>query len=143
MGRWLTSAVVVLLVIFAANQFATEWKHSDPPPTPLDRRSTFHIYYVAAKLGIGPPQPASAVLRHARKQGSGLRPHRTGYRVEPGSPPEWAWRYFTLQRSTNRCNITGGRWVDCPTSWRSWFGAFSPTCSFFWPYGLFETVPSA
>lgn len=47
---WLTSAVVVLLVVFAANQFATEWATFRSSAYPAGSAVDFPHYYVAAKL---------------------------------------------------------------------------------------------
>ncbi len=47
---WLTSAVVILLVIFAANQFATEWETFRSSAYPTGSAIDFPHYYVAAKL---------------------------------------------------------------------------------------------
>ena len=47
---WLTSAVVVVLAIFAANQFATEWATFRSSAYPAGSAVDFPGYYVAAKL---------------------------------------------------------------------------------------------
>jgi hypothetical protein len=52
--RWLTSAVVVLLVVFAANQFASEWELFRASAYPTGSAVDFPHYYVAAKLAGSP-----------------------------------------------------------------------------------------
>jgi len=47
---WLTSAAVVLLAVFAANQFATEWITFRSSAHPTGSAVDFPGYYVAAKL---------------------------------------------------------------------------------------------
>jgi len=61
MGRWLTSAVVVLLVIFAANQFATEWEAFRSSAYPTGSAIDFHITTWLRSWRDRPTQPASAV----------------------------------------------------------------------------------
>ena len=52
--RWLTSAVVVLLLVFAANQFASEWELFRASAYPTGSAVDFPHYYVAAKLAGSP-----------------------------------------------------------------------------------------
>jgi len=47
---WLTSAVLVLLAVFAANQFAAEWTAFRDATHPTGSAIDFPHYYVAAKL---------------------------------------------------------------------------------------------
>ena len=67
MGRWLTSAVVVLLVIFAANQFATEWEAFRSSAYPTGSAIDFPHYYVAAKLA-GSAHPSQHPLYYATRE---------------------------------------------------------------------------
>jgi hypothetical protein len=48
--NWLSCAVVVVLVVFAANQFATEWELFRSSAHPSGTAVDFPSYYVAAKL---------------------------------------------------------------------------------------------
>ena len=52
--RWLTSAVAVLLLIFAANQFASQWELFRASAYPTGSAVDFPHYYVAAKLAGSP-----------------------------------------------------------------------------------------
>jgi hypothetical protein len=58
---WLTSTVVIVLVIFAANQFATEWQIFRSSAYPTGSQIDFPHYYVAAKL-VGSAHPSQHPL---------------------------------------------------------------------------------
>jgi hypothetical protein len=65
---WLTSAVVVVLAIFAANQFATEWATFRSSAYPANYNSDFPGYYVAAKLA-GSANPRAHQLYYPAPDG--------------------------------------------------------------------------
>jgi hypothetical protein len=65
--NWLTSAVVVLLVVFAANQFATEWATFRSASYPTGSAVDFPHYYVAAKLA-GSAKPSQHPLYYAVRE---------------------------------------------------------------------------
>jgi hypothetical protein len=64
---WLTSAVVVVLVIFAANHFATEWATFRSSAYPAGSAVDFPGYYVAAKLA-GSANPRAHQLYYPTRE---------------------------------------------------------------------------
>lgn len=65
--NWLTSAAVVLLVVFAANQFATEWVAFRSAAYPTGSAVDFPHYYVAAKLA-GSANPSQHPLYYTVRE---------------------------------------------------------------------------
>ena len=85
---WLTSAVVVLLVIFAANQFATEWATFRSSAYPAGSAVDFPGYYVAAKLA-GSATPRAHQLYYSTRESKEAILSRV--------PPDTEWNQVARQ----------------------------------------------
>jgi hypothetical protein len=87
-GKWLTSAVVVLLVIFAANQFATEWAAFRASAYLTGSAIDFPHYYVAGKLA-GSANPSQHPLYYAMRENKAAALDRI--------PPDTEWNHVAHQ----------------------------------------------